>query len=180
MSLDHPGGQAEPARPFLIGDAVRLRVAAQEQRRMGHGSRRWEWYGAEPAPVPERTAGYHEGGACTAPFQVQPERLRELLTVVTPRTATHPVRFSLVKVSSVHDRVVDQPAAHSAAGVRLGLNLAQPCKGLSGYVGRAEIRDDMQQAGVVHGEGNRRLILMKETLGVAVYLLDNAALLEQL
>src|SRR5260370_5134833 len=105
MSLDHPGGQAEPARPFLIGDAVRLRVAAQEQRRMGHGSRRWEWYGAEFALVPERVAGYHEGGAFTAPFQVQPERLRELLTVVTPRTATHPVRFSLVKVSSVHDPV---------------------------------------------------------------------------
>ena len=135
--------------------------------------------GAELAVVTERVAGHDERGAFAAAFQVQPERFRELLTVVTADPAAQPVRFGLVQIGGVHDRVVDQAAAHPPGGVRLGFDLAKPGDRVGGHVGGARVRDDMQQARVVDCQQYRRLVVVQVALCIAVDLLNDAAVIEQ-
>ena len=114
VSLHVGRGHAQPARPVSAGTPLSCACRTAAAPRGARCPRR-ERGGAELAVVAERVAGHDERGAFAAAFQVQPERFRELFTVVAPDPATHPVRLGLIQVSGVHDRVIDQPAAHPPA-----------------------------------------------------------------
>jgi hypothetical protein len=167
------------AWPFIrSGNPVDAGVLAQQKRRMPDGAGGGEWRWAELVQLSEGVVWNDERSSFESPLQAKAKRHRERTTIIATDATREPVRFRLVQVGDVHNRVVHQATSHPTRRIRVALDLRQPSRRIGGRIDRPEVRDEVGEARMVNSEQNRSILVFDEAFDVAIHRHHDAAIVK--
>ena len=139
----------------------------------------WEMVGTEFPGVLKGIVGHGERSALGSSFDVQTERSGERSTVVTVYSPAQPVSFVSVEVAHVHDRPIQELAAHTSSRLSFTAYRTEPTLWIARGVDLGVVRDDLQETIVVDLDENGDAFVVDEPVAVTIELDHDAPVVQQ-